>query len=809
MSITVRFVYLPGLKREVFHNVRLLGSWDTNGRYSSEWTGIPMAAEQADDGTTCYTANVEFDNSQVGQEFHWGVSLDAPNGLNQWGITTEVNTTGSQQRYRTFVLSQSSTQQQRYYLTHMKWLGANTCVIPGESEPGIRFAVWAPNAENVEVVFGDESGYIANDGFGMDTRETLAPIAMTKGDNGVWETEVLPGFSKYDHTPYMYRITKDDGSIAYRTDLYSRCQIGSGTFDPQGDHYTGTITELDGTKSCSVVVDPEMIAKNFKEDVWPEHEFVPEEEFWIDEFTPGRPLPQRVEDLVIYELHIGALGFGKNRPGTFEDAIELLDYLSDLGVNAVELLPISEFEGWAQWGYGTSHYFALEYSAGGRDQFKHFIRECHRRGIAVIMDVVYNHYHHNSERAEWTYDSDDPEKNIYFWYEGQPSDYPEFNRARPDQSGHGGYIDNMSTGYAPRYYEEMVRKMFISSAVALIENFHIDGFRLDQTTSIHSYNVIHANGSTASNANIFGAKFLREFSRTLKMIKPTVILTAEDHSNWDMVTVSPSQGGLGFDAVWYADFYHHLAGDTCRGPDYANLIVSAGYGQNQPLAMDYFAGALSYSSQRKVVYHESHDEAGNSECSRRTIVAAVNSAPLVGETRRVAEARCRFACGMSLLSGGTPMFLMGEEVGAQKDYRYNDFIDNREDLYGQRLGEGAQLFRFYHDIISFRLNNPGLRSHDIDIICTHNANRIIAFRRWGDGEEFVVVASLNNNPFEAGYTIENYRISDGQWQEVFNSDAGDYGGNNVGNYGVVIPASQGRVTVVIPANGFVVIHKID
>ena len=181
----------------------------------------------------------------------------------------------------------------------------------------------------------------------------------------------------------------------------------------------------------------------------------------------------------------------------------------------------------------------------------------------------------------------------------------------------------------------------------------------------------------------------------------------------------------------------------------------------------------------------------------------------MGETRRVAEARCHFACGVSMLSAGTPMFLMGEEVGAQKDYRYNDFIDNREDLYGQRQGDGAQLFRFYHDIIRFRLDNTGLHSHDIDVFYTHNVNRIIAFRRWGNGEEFLIVASLNNNPFETGYTIENNRIADGQWQEVFNSDSGDYGGDNVGNYGVAIPASQGRVTVVIPANGFVVLQKIN
>jgi 1,4-alpha-glucan branching enzyme len=96
----------------------------------------------------------------------------------------------------------------------------------------------------------------------------------------------------------------------------------------------------------------------------------------------------------------------------------LLDYLTALGVNAVELLPVSEFSGNLAWGYGDTHHFVIESSAGGRDKYKHFVRECHRRGIAVIQDVVYNHYDSQAERAQWQYDSTAPEQNIYYWYEG-------------------------------------------------------------------------------------------------------------------------------------------------------------------------------------------------------------------------------------------------------------------------------------------------------------------------------------------------------------------------------------------------------
>ena len=166
--------------------------------------------------------------------------------------------------------------------------------------------------------------------------------------------------------------------------------------------------------------------------------------------------------------------------GTLQDAVNLIPYLLDLGVNCVELMPMSEFQDRADWGYSTSHYFAIEYSGGGRDKFKHFVRECHRNGIAVILDVVYNHYTFDEERAEWAYDSNAPENNIYYWYEGRTTDY-----AQPD----GGYLDNGSSGWAPRFWEEMVRKMFTSSAAALASEFHFDGFRVDLTQAIHRDNV--------------------------------------------------------------------------------------------------------------------------------------------------------------------------------------------------------------------------------------------------------------------------------------------------------------------------------
>ena len=222
-------------------------------------------------------------------------------------------------------------------------------------------------------------------------------------------------------------------------------------------------------------------------------------------------------------------------------------------------------------------------------------------------------------------------------------------------------------------------------------------------------------GSSVGNANAFGCKFLREWSRTLRLLKPQVMLAAEDYSNWPAMTQQVESGGIGFDAVWYADFIHHLVGDGNYGSEYARLIHTVGQGGDGPLAMDYFGGALLASGNNKVVYQENHDEAGNEPYTRRTIVEAVNGAPLVGVTRQYAEARSRFAMAMSTLSAGTPMFLMGEEVGAQNIFLYQaqSFLANRVDIVGDSQTVGAKLFRFFQDIIRFRRSHVAVTSHDL------------------------------------------------------------------------------------------------
>jgi 1,4-alpha-glucan branching enzyme len=798
MTQSVRFTYITGIRQAVFSNVRLSGSWDANGMYSNAWSSVPMAAITGPDGCPAFQATVSIDASQVGTQFNWGVTLDGLAGPNVWGIPMEIGDPNSTQRYRIFQLAGGGgTQDVTYYLTTTRYLGARKVYGSPGTPPGIAFSVWAPNAQTINVVFGvAANGYIDNNGGGIDP--AMPVIVLTKdAATGVWSNDPTQhAFSEFLGKPYMYRITDEQGTIRMRTDLHSLEQIGQGGTNPGGVPYAGTATNLDGTVSCTLVVDPDVAY------LAPGAAPVLDTDFWANEFSAGRPVPTQLEDAVIYELHVGSLGFGNPNPGNLQDAIQFLDHLTLLGVNAVELLPMSQYDGTVAWGYGDSHYFAIQSAAGGRGEYRAFVKACHQRGIAMIQDVVYNHYDAAAERDEWYYDSGLDNHNIYYWYEGLPSNYANAN---------GGYLNNGSSGYTPCFWQEQVRSMFISSAVAFVMDFHVDGFRVDLTDAIHADNTLNANGDSIGNANAFGCKFLREWSRTLRLVKPTVMLAAEDYTNWAAMTQLPDNGGMGFDSIWYADFIHHLVGDGDYGPSYARLIHTAGQGGDGPLAMDYFGGALQASGSNKIVYHENHDEAGNESDTRRTIVEAVNGAPIVGVTRQYAEARCRFAMGMNALSAGTPMFFMGEEIGAKNLFLYQtqNFLAEREDIIGDTTGIGANLFRFYQDIIRFRLSHPSIRTHTLTLAYTSDANRIVAFVRTEPTEQLLVVGCLSNTPFSNGYFIQANpgALPDGTWREIFNSDAAIYGGNNVGNYGAAIPSSQGQIQMLIPANGVLIFSK--
>src|SRR5438105_3759139 len=361
----IEFQFLTGLKRQIFRNPRLLGSWDTSGRYSDHWSESPMQEMTGDDGCPMFQGSVSLDLVDSAKTFKWGVVLDGPSGVNFWGMPTEVQDVNSTERHREFHLAPGGdTQKERYFFTHCRRLGANKRFTTPGGTPNLTFAAWAPNAGAVDVVFGTSSGYIDDKGRGIDS--TIPVVSLSKSQDGMWEGTAAGDFDGYMSLPYMYRIKNAQGNTIYRTDIFSRSQMGKGAIDPSKSLWPGTAKTLDGTVSCSIVVDPEVIRETFESTPAGEHpNLIPAGDFWANEFTPGLPVPTRIQDLNIYELHVGSLGFGKTAAGDLADAIQFLGHLVELGINAVELLPMAEFGGTAGWGYGSSHHFCIESSAGG------------------------------------------------------------------------------------------------------------------------------------------------------------------------------------------------------------------------------------------------------------------------------------------------------------------------------------------------------------------------------------------------------------------------------------------------------------
>ena len=158
---------------------------------------------------------------------------------------------------------------------------------------------------------------------------------------------------------------------------------------------------LDGTVSCSVVIDPDVVRRAFAIHApGAAPDLISAEEFWADGIHALACRSPAVSKIWSFMSCTSARwDSARPAPAILSDAMALPRSLGRLGVNAVELLPMAEFSGNVAWGYGDSHHFCIESSAGGRDKYRHFVRECHRRGIAVIQDVVYNHYDNEAERA--------------------------------------------------------------------------------------------------------------------------------------------------------------------------------------------------------------------------------------------------------------------------------------------------------------------------------------------------------------------------------------------------------------------------
>ena len=280
------------------------------------------------------------------------------------------------------------------------------------------------------------------------------------------------------------------------------------------------------------------------------------------------------DQLVIYETHIGSFMAHHGEAGDLEGLAGKLDYLVALGINAIELMPVAEFAGDYSWGYNPSNPFAVEHTYGGPDLLKAFVREAHRHGIAVIVDVVLNHFG-PSDLALWQFDgwSENDKGGIYF-YNDERSSTP-WGDTRPD------------------YGREQVRAYLHDNALMWFDEYHMDGLRFDATLYIRTIDGL-GTGDIPE-----GWDVMRAITSSVRETRPDKILIAEDLQN-DAALTTFGEGGAGFHSQWDAGFVHPVR-QALTAVDDADRSMTE-------LAEAIGADGNPFA---RIIYTESHDEVAN------------------------------------------------------------------------------------------------------------------------------------------------------------------------------------------------------
>jgi len=451
------------------------------------------------------------------------------------------------------------------------------------------------------------------------------------------------------------------------------------------------------------------------------------------------------EDLVMYEMHMGTFAYeipGKH--SLFRRAIKRLPYLKALGINCIQLMPVNEFTGSRSWGYNPGDIFAIESSYGGAVDFKKFIHACHTNGIAVMLDVVHNHYG-PEDVAVWKFDPAAPESpgGIYF--------YADEERAMTEW------------GPRPNYSRPEVRDFIVDSIRMFVAEYQLDGFRWDSVHNIRYY-------SNGERSNADGDRVLSEANDWLKKNHPDVLRIAEDHAF--------DGGGVGFDAQWNSAFQATLS-SMVRGPDKQRDI---------PL---FTAELERLDGFNWVNFAECHDSAGDLNQHHR-LPAYID--PTKPDSLR-ARALSLLANAIVLTVPGYPMLLQGYEM-----HDTEDFSDNTPVPWARAQHTHKGIVRATADLIHLRRNTkgftPGLQGDALSILHADNRAKVIAYSRHKKNEAkdrgTVIVANFSGVP------LKQYGVrfpSAGAWFCHFNSSAGQYAKDfdNLGpkaGEGYRLPSSQ-------------------
>jgi 1,4-alpha-glucan branching enzyme len=469
-----------------------------------------------------------------------------------------------------------------------------------------------------------------------------------------------------------------------------------------------------------------------------------------DDFTaPG------ISNLFVYELHMGTFP-PNSSPSRFVDATNQLPYLKSLGVNAVEVMPIAEFgNSGSSWGYDPAQMFAVDDSQyGGPDGFKTFVKTCHAFGIAVLLDVVHNHYGPDLLDM-WNFDG---------W-------------AGTNSLGGGGiYFYESDTnlqitpwGYTrPNFSSNQVCSFIEDSFTMWLSEYHVDGFRWDTPGAMMTDNI---------------GDYIPDAGDLIGSINGMI------HTNYNgKISIAEDvYDSFGFDSAWDTTY-----SDTVT-PVLTNVVDSM---RDMTVITNAIENNVRYGGPAgtgRVVFLESHDVVGDLNDGVRLVTAIDPLAPNSYRARKLST----LGAAVTVTAPGIPMIFQGQEMLESESF------DSSTNVDWSKTNTYSYIVQFYRDLISARRNlegyTPGLEGDQSAILQMDNVNKVVSFHRWDSAvsnADAVVIANFSD------VTNVNYSATfpwAGTWYVHLNSDSTNYGPDysNIGSSVVTASGSRTSASVTI------------
>lgn len=553
------------------------------------------------------------------------------------------------------------------------------------SEEGYVFRVWAPHAENVQVI-GDFTGWFDE------------PLDMVKNHIGVWEvTSDLPEEGQL----YKFLVKRKGGQVVEKMDPFA--------------------TYLEPRPGTGAVI-RKKVDKKWKDGLW---------------MGRRKRLGFQKRPVNIYEVHASSWKLKEDgQPYTFKELKEeLIPYLVEMKYTHVEFLPLMAHPLGMSWGYQLMGYFAFEHTYGTPEEFQDFVEACHQNNIGVLVDWVPGHFTQNDDALAY--------------FDGTPTfEYQDHDRAHNYRWG----ALNFDLG------KNQVQSFLISSALYWIENYHIDGIRVDAVSNMLYLDYDEGPwlpNREGGNRNLEGYGFLQKLNRVVKERHPGVMMIAEESTAATPITQPIEEGGLGFDFKWNMGWMNDILKFYEEDPVYRQYDFNL------------MTFSFMYCFNEHYVLPFSHDEVVHGKKSMMHKMWGDRYNQFAG---------LRNLYTYQLCHPGKKLLFMGSEFGQFLEWKYDYQLEwvNLEDKLNQQMQEFTSFANgFYKDhraLWQIDDSYSGLEIIDAD----NRAESVLSFIRWSEKGEFLVcvfnLAPVERRNFTIGLPVA------GIYQEVLNTEMEEFGG---------------------------------